>query len=81
MTNDLVINIRGLKKKYGDKSAVGCVDLSVHRGEIFALLGPNGAGKTTTIKILERYRKKSSSEISVLGVDPSAHESKDSERK
>lgn len=81
MAKDLVINIRGLTKSYGDKSAVGGVDLSVHRGEIFALLGPNGAGKTTTIEILEGYRKKSSGEISVLGVDPSAHASKDSERR
>ena len=81
MAKDLVINIRELKKSYGDKSAVGGVDLSVHRGEIFALLGPNGAGKTTTIEILEGYRKKSSGEISVLGVDPSAHASKDSERR
>jgi ABC-2 type transport system ATP-binding protein len=78
---ELVIDMRDLKKNYGEKSAVAGVNLSVHKGEIFALLGPNGAGKTTTIEILEGYRKKTSGEISVLGVDPSAHISKESERK
>jgi ABC-2 type transport system ATP-binding protein len=37
---------------------------------VFAFLGPNGAGKTTTLEILEGYRRQSSGEVSVLGVDP-----------
>ena len=81
MSAELVIDIRDLKKNYGEKSAVAGVNLSVLKGEIFALLGPNGAGKTTTIEILEGYRKKTSGEISVLEIDPSAHISKESERK
>ena len=80
MSAELVIDIRNLQKNYGEKKAVAGIDLSVHKGEIFALLGPNGAGKTTTIEILEGYRKKSSGAISVLGVDPSSHQSKASER-
>ena len=51
-----VIDIRGLRKSYGDVEAVAGVDLHVDRGEVFALLGPNGAGKTTTVEILEGYR-------------------------
>ena len=51
-----VIEIRGLRKSYGDLEAVAGIDLYVDRGEIFALLGPNGAGKTTTTEILEGYR-------------------------
>lgn len=81
MSAELVIDIRNLKKNYGEKSAIAGVNLSVFKGEIFALLGPNGAGKTTTIEILEGYRKKTSGEISVLGVDPSGEISKESERK
>lgn len=41
-----------LTKKYGEKTAVNALNLSVREGELFALLGVNGAGKTTTIKML-----------------------------
>ena len=50
------IEIRGLRKAYGDTVAVRDIDLEVEQGEILALLGPNGAGKTTTVEILEGFR-------------------------
>ena len=65
-----VINVRGLAKTYGEHVAVAGIDLTVHRGEVFALLGPNGAGKTTTVEILEGYRGRDAGTVSVLGVDP-----------
>ena len=65
------IEVVGLVKKYGSKTAVDGIDLKVETGEIFALLGPNGAGKTTTVEILEGYRKASSGQVRVLGFDPS----------
>ena len=68
--SDVVVSVRGLKKRYGDLHAVDGVDLDIQRGEIFSLLGPNGAGKTTTIEILEGFRNRDSGEVSVLGVDP-----------
>jgi ABC-2 type transport system ATP-binding protein len=64
------IEVRGLRKAYGDTVAVAGVDLTVASGEIFALLGPNGAGKTTTIEILEGYRPRDAGTVSVLGHDP-----------
>ena len=64
------IEVRGLKKTYGDVEAVRGIDLYVERGEVFALLGPNGAGKTTTAEILEGHRKRTEGEVSVLGYDP-----------
>src|SRR5690349_1653967 len=67
---DAAIEVRGLKKTYGDKVAVGGLDLTVGTGEVFALLGPNGAGKTTTIEILEGFRVRHQGEVRVLGVDP-----------
>jgi ABC-2 type transport system ATP-binding protein len=65
-----VIEVKGLRKSYGDVEAVQGIDLHVERGEVFALLGPNGAGKTTTVEILEGYRTRTSGEASVLGYDP-----------
>jgi len=43
---------KGLLKRYGDRTVVDGVDISVERGEIVGLLGPNGAGKTTTFYIM-----------------------------
>ncbi|MFC6022292.1 ABC transporter ATP-binding protein [Plantactinospora solaniradicis] len=70
MDDQLAISVRGLRKAYGDTTAVDGVDLTVSRGEVFALLGPNGAGKTTTVEILEGYRRRDAGEVSVLGIDP-----------
>ena len=64
------IEVRGLRKSYGDVEAVRGIDLSVSKGEVFALLGPNGAGKTTTVEILEGHRDRTGGEVSVLGHDP-----------
>jgi ABC-2 type transport system ATP-binding protein len=69
-----VIDVKGLRKSYGDVEAVRDIDLHVDRGEVFALLGPNGAGKTTTVEILEGYRPRTSGEASVLGHDPARQE-------
>ncbi len=47
-----IIETKNLTKKYGNKTAVDSLNLSVKEGELFALLGINGAGKTTTIRML-----------------------------
>ena len=73
--SDVVVQVRGLTKRYGELCAVDGVDLDIQRGEIFSLLGPNGAGKTTTIEILEGFRNRDSGEVSVLGVDPALGDS------
>lgn len=46
------IEVVGLRKEYGRKTALHGLDLAVQPGEVFGFLGPNGAGKTTTVKIL-----------------------------
>jgi ABC-2 type transport system ATP-binding protein len=69
-TGATAIEIRGLRKSYGDVEAVRGIDLSVPAGQVFALLGPNGAGKTTTVEILEGFRDRDGGEVSVLGFDP-----------
>ncbi len=73
-SEDLAIDVRGLRKAYGSVEAVRGVDLQVAQGEAFALLGPNGAGKTTTVEILEGHRDRSDGRVSVLGHDPADNE-------
>ena len=46
------IEVRGLTKRFGDKTVVDQFDISVPRGAIYGFLGPNGSGKTTTIRML-----------------------------
>src|SRR5688500_16200301 len=70
---DPVIELGGLHKRYGERSVLRGVDLTVARGEIFGLLGPNGAGKTTTVEILEGYREPTAGTVRVLGFDPAEH--------
>jgi ABC-2 type transport system ATP-binding protein len=67
---EAAIEVRDLRKRYGDVDAVRGIDFTVSRGEVFGLLGPNGAGKTTTVEILEGYRERSGGQVSVLGFDP-----------
>ena len=67
---EVLIEARGLKKRYGKAVAVDGIDLTVHRGEIFGLLGPNGAGKTTTILMLLGLTEATEGRISVCGADP-----------
>jgi ABC-2 type transport system ATP-binding protein len=67
---DAVIEVRGLRMRYGSRDVLRGVEFTVRRGEVITLLGPNGAGKSTTIEILEGFRLRSAGEVSVLGVDP-----------
>jgi ABC-2 type transport system ATP-binding protein len=71
LTDDAdAIVVRGLTKRYGHRTVLDGVSLSVARGELVALLGPNGAGKTTTVEIIEGYRRSDAGTVRVLGVDP-----------
>jgi ABC-2 type transport system ATP-binding protein len=69
-SGETVIDVQGLRMRYGTNDVLDGVDFSVQRGEVVTLLGPNGAGKTTTIEILEGFRIRSAGSVSVFGVDP-----------
>ncbi|HLV55260.1 MAG TPA: ATP-binding cassette domain-containing protein, partial [Actinotalea caeni] len=45
-----VVEVRDLRKSYGDVIALDGLDLEIGRGEVHGFLGPNGAGKSTTIR-------------------------------
>jgi ABC-2 type transport system ATP-binding protein len=49
---DLVIDVRGMTKRFGTRMVVDHIGLQVRRGEIYGFLGPNGSGKTTFIRML-----------------------------
>ncbi len=66
------MRVRGLGKRYGDRTILDGIDLDIAPGETYALLGPNGAGKSTTIEILEGIRRPGAGSVSVLGEDPLA---------
>src|SRR5437764_10705388 len=52
MNGEPVIDVRGMTKRFGDRTVVDHVDLRVRAGEIFGFLGPNGSGKTTFLRML-----------------------------
>src|SRR5579875_1910140 len=68
--NPIAIEVRDLRKAYGEIEAVRGVSFEVARGEVFCLLGPNGAGKTSIVEILEGYRTRTAGDARVLGIDP-----------
>src|SRR5215203_470427 len=72
MRNAAAVEVVKLVKRYGNKTAVDGLGLSVEWGTVTALLGPNGAGKTTTVETCEGYRRPDGGTVRVLGLDPVA---------
>jgi heme ABC exporter ATP-binding subunit CcmA len=61
------IELRGLRRDFGEEVALRGVDLSLAAGETLVVLGPNGAGKTTLLRILATLLRPSGGEVRVLG--------------
>jgi ABC-2 type transport system ATP-binding protein len=64
-----LIVAEGLRKRFGDKTALDGVDLTVAEGTVHGVLGPNGAGKTTAVRILATLLKLDAGRASVAGFD------------
>lgn len=64
-----MVEVKDLKKRYGDKQAVDGISFTVKKGEIFGILGPNGAGKTTTLEMMETLRPIDSGTVKIDGID------------
>ncbi len=73
MTAEVVIEAKGLTKKYGSLVAVDSLDFKVLKGEIFGFLGPNGAGKTTTMKMVNCVLPLTTGRLMVAGMDVTEH--------
>ena len=68
-----IIEIKELRKSFGDVKAVDGISFGVKEGELFAFLGVNGAGKSTTISIICNMLNKDSGSIFIDGLDVSEH--------
>ena len=68
----LVIDVRGLSRRFGAKRALDGVGLTVPRGVVFGLIGENGAGKTTLIKHVLGLLRAQHGSVRVFGLDPVA---------
>ncbi|MBT2227091.1 ABC transporter ATP-binding protein [Nonomuraea sp. NEAU-A123] len=69
-TSEVVLDVDGLRMRYGTTDVLREVNFRAHHGEVLCLLGPNGAGKTTSIEIMEGFRLRSAGRVEVLGTDP-----------
>lgn len=72
MNDTPVIQLRDLRKRFGEVAAVDGVDLTIRPGEVVALLGPNGAGKTTTVDLALGLSVPTSGGARLFGEEPRA---------
>ena len=66
---DISVNISGISKAYDEVQALGDINLSVNKGELFGMIGPDGAGKTTLIRILTSLLLQDKGKATVEGYD------------
>ncbi len=69
---DAMVRIEGMTKRYGSRTAVSDLHLTVGKGEFFGYLGPNGSGKTTTIKSMIGLVRPDEGRVLVGGFDPAS---------
>lgn len=55
MTDEMILDLQGLSKSYGDAVALDKIDLDIKRGEFLTFLGPSGSGKTTTLNLIAGF--------------------------
>ena len=67
-----VISLEGLTRRFGTKTALDAVNLSLPRGAVYGLVGANGAGKTTLIKHILGLLQAEHGTVRVFGLDPVA---------
>src|SRR3954449_2070538 len=65
------IRLAGVRKTYGEVTAVDGVDLEIRRGEFFTLLGPSGSGKTTCLRMIAGFERPDEGRIELAGDDVS----------
>ena len=69
MSEEVIIETKGVKVNFGDFWALKGIDMKVARGEIIVVLGPSGSGKSTFIRTLNRLQPHSAGTVSIDGID------------
>ncbi len=69
LESEIIIDAKGLVKRFGSLTAVDHLDITVKKGEVYGFLGPNGAGKTTTVRMLTTVDLPDEGNISIDGYD------------
>ena len=64
---DIVLQLKGIKKRYGSQQVLKQVDVTINKGQIYGLVGKNGAGKTTLMRILTGLTKQQAGSMWLLG--------------
>jgi ABC-2 type transport system ATP-binding protein len=72
---DVVLEVRGLTKRFGSTIAVDGLDMTIRRGEVLGFLGPNGSGKSTTVSMVLGLVKPSEGSIHLMGQPLADHPS------
>jgi ABC-2 type transport system ATP-binding protein len=67
MSDEIVMEVRGLTRSYGRRKAVDALDLNVRLGDVYGFLGPNGAGKTTTMRCILELIRRDAGEVAIFG--------------
>tara|TARA_Y100000741_G_scaffold271075_1_gene211162 strand:- start:7282 stop:8025 length:744 start_codon:yes stop_codon:yes gene_type:complete len=69
MSEEVIIETKGVKVNFGDFWALKGIDMKVARGEIIVVLGPSGSGKSTFIRTLNRLQPHSAGTVSIDGIN------------
>ena len=70
---DILLNVVGLQKRFGDNLVLRHIDLSVRRGEVIAIIGPSGCGKSTFLRSINLLETPTSGQILLHGEDITSH--------
>jgi spermidine/putrescine transport system ATP-binding protein len=76
---DTLVQLDGVRKEFGDVTAVEGIDFDVRRGEFFTLVGPSGCGKTTTLRMISGFERPTEGDVyidgqSMAGIPPEARD-------
>ena len=65
--NNIIIDVKDLKKSFGDLQIIKGISFSVHKGQVLSIIGPSGSGKSTILRCVSQLEKVTDGSITVCG--------------